>query len=84
MVPLRLQTCFASLNQDQLSQRIADLFQGSPDLLCGLRNFIPREVIDLDTVIIGERIKSMDIAEAVETEPMEVVNTATGVMNSSS
>ncbi|KAL5498736.1 hypothetical protein ACEPAH_2091 [Sanghuangporus vaninii] len=56
------------VDQKRLSLRIADLFQGSPDLLSGLQYFIPREVVNLDTIVVGERIRSMNIHGSVEAD----------------
>ncbi|KAL5476744.1 hypothetical protein ACEPAI_2930 [Sanghuangporus weigelae] len=56
------------VDQKHLSLRIADLFQGSPDLLSGLQYFIPREVVNLDTIVVGERIGSMNIHGSVEAD----------------
>ncbi|KAL5521561.1 hypothetical protein ACEPAF_2309 [Sanghuangporus sanghuang] len=56
------------VDQKQLSLRIADLFQGSPHLLSGLQYFIPREVVNLDTIAVGERIRSMNIHGSVEAD----------------
>ncbi|KAL5514404.1 hypothetical protein ACEPAG_2492 [Sanghuangporus baumii] len=56
------------VDQKRLSLRIADLFQGSPDLLSGLQYFIPREVVNLDTIVVGERIRSMNIHGSIEVD----------------
>lgn len=44
------------LFQEQLAQRIADLFQNSPDLLSGLQHFVPREMFSaLDSAMSVNR-----------------------------
>ncbi|EJD05455.1 uncharacterized protein FOMMEDRAFT_118525 [Fomitiporia mediterranea MF3/22] len=65
------------VDQDQLAQRIADLFQNSPDLLSGLQNFVPREMFNaLDAMSVEKDVKTAKQVKKAPGDSSSLASTA--------